>query len=175
MRRLAKDALCLAQKLPCYPAAASLFAREIDVEEAELADLVRHRKWFFPCYAGRILRADPRVRYLMVRRRNTIAGSVGLLQKVANDNSLDICWISALRVRTIYRRMGIGRQLMHAAIDKARRGGCRELRLSVGLWRTPAIKLYRTLGFVIVPEHARKWPHKRATLRPEMEMKLLLA
>ena len=53
-----------------------------------------------------------------------------------------------LMVASGYRRMGIGRALLDAAVDWARGAGIRKLELHVFPHNTPAIALYESYGFV---------------------------
>ena len=54
--------------------------------------------------------------------------------------------IHALYVSPAYRRQGIGRALLHAALEWGRSVGCTEAELSV-LVKNPARSLYQKLGF----------------------------
>jgi RimJ/RimL family protein N-acetyltransferase len=46
-----------------------------------------------------------------------------------------------------YRRRGIGRALLQAAIEWARENGVRKLELHVFTWNEPALRLYAAVGF----------------------------
>ncbi len=52
-----------------------------------------------------------------------------------------------LMVAQEWRRRGVGRALMEAAVEWARGAGVRKLELHVFPWNEPAIKLYEELGF----------------------------
>jgi putative acetyltransferase len=52
-----------------------------------------------------------------------------------------------LMVAAEHRRQGIGRMLLEAAIEWARRAGVRKLELHVFPWNEPAIRLYESVGF----------------------------
>ena len=56
-------------------------------------------------------------------------------------------WIGGMRVVPEARRRGLGRALMEAAIETARRRGVRRLRLEVLEQNEPAVRLYEQLGF----------------------------
>ena len=58
-----------------------------------------------------------------------------------------------LYVRPAYRESGLGKRLVEAAIDAARRTGYRELRLDTLSSMTSAQALYRRLGFVEIPPY----------------------
>jgi len=52
-----------------------------------------------------------------------------------------------MMVAASHRRRGIGRALLGAAVDWARRSGVRKLELHVFPWNEPAIRLYESFGF----------------------------
>lgn len=58
-----------------------------------------------------------------------------------------------LYVRSSARGMGIGKHLVEAAIDSARRHGYKELRLDTLATMAAAQALYRSLGFVEIPPY----------------------
>ncbi len=55
--------------------------------------------------------------------------------------------VSELFVEEAYRRRGIGRALLEAAIETAQREGAAELKLNTGFRNTAAQQLYYALGF----------------------------
>ncbi len=55
--------------------------------------------------------------------------------------------ISTLAVDPGYRRRGIGRQLLQAALDRATAAGAQAVTLEVRVSNAPAIALYRSFGF----------------------------
>jgi ribosomal protein S18 acetylase RimI-like enzyme len=54
-----------------------------------------------------------------------------------------------IQVDYSYRRRGIGRNLMIAAISDSARFGYKTIQLSVFESNTPAIRLYKSLGFLV--------------------------
>ena len=75
---------------------------------------------------------------------NRIVGNV-TLTRVSHDNRH---WqISNVAVEPAYRRRGIARELMSAAVDLARERGARWLSLQVRHGNTAAVTLYKRLGF----------------------------
>ena len=52
-----------------------------------------------------------------------------------------------LMVASSHRRQGVGRALLDAAVEWARRAGVRKLELHVFPWNEPAIRLYEGYGF----------------------------
>jgi ribosomal protein S18 acetylase RimI-like enzyme len=57
------------------------------------------------------------------------------------------CWIEDMYVREGARGTGLGRALLQAACEHARRRGCRRIELDVNEDNTPAIGLYQSVGF----------------------------
>jgi ribosomal-protein-alanine N-acetyltransferase len=66
----------------------------------------------------------------------------------------DVSDLQRIGVAPASRRSGLGRELLAAAVDVARRRGCARMLLEVDVARTPAIELYRSTGFV--PLHRRE-------------------
>jgi GNAT superfamily N-acetyltransferase len=56
--------------------------------------------------------------------------------------------IEAVRVASVYRGKGIGRQMFHYAIERARERGCYLVQLTTDKKRPEALKFYQGLGFV---------------------------
>ena len=67
---------------------------------------------------------------------------VGLLTYQLVDTTLEIVTLNA-----IDRRAGIGTMLIEAAVDKARRFGCREIRLTTTNDNVDALRFYQRRGF----------------------------
>lgn len=65
-----------------------------------------------------------------------------------------------LMVASDFRRQGVGRALLEAAVDWARGAGVRKLELHVFPWNEPAIALYERFGFE--REGFRKGHYRRA-------------
>jgi ribosomal protein S18 acetylase RimI-like enzyme len=87
------------------------------------------------------------LRGFVFEERGRIIGNVTLTL----DDSRTARWmISNVAVAEKYRRRGLGRQLMQAAIDEARERNARWLILNVRPWNTGAQQLYETLGFRVV-------------------------
>ncbi|MGH2993238.1 MAG: GNAT family N-acetyltransferase [Solirubrobacterales bacterium] len=57
------------------------------------------------------------------------------------------CWLEDLFVEEGARRLGIGRVLGQAALERASERGCRRVQLDVNEANPEALALYRNLGF----------------------------
>jgi ribosomal protein S18 acetylase RimI-like enzyme len=57
------------------------------------------------------------------------------------------CWLEDLYVRDDARGTGLGRALTEAVIERAAARGCARVELDVNTENTPALALYRSLGF----------------------------
>jgi ribosomal protein S18 acetylase RimI-like enzyme len=55
--------------------------------------------------------------------------------------------IEGVRIASMHRGLGLGRELIGWAIDQARQRGCRLVQLTSNKRRLDAIRFYRTLGF----------------------------
>lgn len=55
--------------------------------------------------------------------------------------------VAKMAVELSYQRAGIGRRLLHAAIEEARNAGAQRLYLETNHVLTPAIRLYESVGF----------------------------
>ena len=67
-----------------------------------------------------------------------------------------IAEMKRLYVRSEYRNAGLGRRLVAAIIDAARRGGYAELRLDTLSSMASAQALYRRLGFIEIPPYSNR-------------------
>jgi ribosomal protein S18 acetylase RimI-like enzyme len=79
----------------------------------------------------------------------TIAGYVKLRQATELKASRHVLHVAGLAVSPAHQRQGIGRALMEAAIEQARRRGARRLTLRVLGPNTRAQALYESLGFEV--------------------------
>lgn len=60
--------------------------------------------------------------------------------------------LDCLYVREPHRRSGLGKRLLQAVVDDARRRGVRELQWQTPAWNTAADRFYRRLGAVARPK-----------------------
>jgi ribosomal protein S18 acetylase RimI-like enzyme len=75
------------------------------------------------------------------------AGVAGLRYRYGVWWDAEDCNVEDVFVRADARGSGLGRELVSAAIDRARERGCRRLELDTGADNAPAQALYRSLGF----------------------------
>ncbi|HEY4977180.1 MAG TPA: GNAT family N-acetyltransferase [Gaiellaceae bacterium] len=66
------------------------------------------------------------------------------------------CRLAVIVVAEQARRQGVGRELLLAAEDEARRAGCDRIVLESGTWRDEAHDFYSTLGFESIALGFRK-------------------
>lgn len=62
----------------------------------------------------------------------------------------EICEMRTLFVRPAFRGLGVGRRLVEAALDEARRLGYISVRLDTLVFMESALTLYRSLGFYAI-------------------------
>jgi len=86
---------------------------------------------------------------LIAERKGKIVGWVKFVGPPKGTQGVTICYLTALRVRVPYRRMGIGRRLSREVIRKAVEEGCTRLFVSVRESNRPALLLYEKLGFKV--------------------------
>ncbi len=122
--------------------------------------LISDTSWRNVAEERRYLRALRRYRYAAVFVAETPEGIVGRLS-VARDPHPASAHVAdlGLMVASGYRRIGIGRALLDAAVDWARAAGIRKLELHVFPHNAPAITLYESYGFV--REGYRKGHYRR--------------
>ena len=109
--------------------------------------------------------APPRGRLLLAREYDQVMGCIAL-----RPLAPAICEMKRLFVRPEYRDRGLGRVLVEAIIEEARKIGYTHLRLDTIADRMDrAVALYRSIGFVEIPPYTEN-PVDSATF---MELDLL--
>ena len=109
--------------------------------------------------------APPRGRLLLAREFDQVMGCVALRR-----HGPTTCEMKRLFVRPEYRDRGLGRVLVEAIIEEARKIGYAHMRLDTIADRMDrAVALYRSIGFVEIPPY-RNNPVDSATF---MELDLL--
>jgi len=100
---------------------------------------------------------------LIATYNDVIAGTVALI-KVSNDEYE----FAKMAVDEAFQRKGVGEALSYAAFEKAKELGAKKVSLYSQTSLSPAIKLYRKLGFVEVPMDNHLY--KRANIKMEIEL-----
>jgi GNAT superfamily N-acetyltransferase len=77
----------------------------------------------------------------------TPAGVVQLRYRWSVWTEAEDCWLEDLYVLDEARGTGMGRALVAASLDRARKRGCRRVELDVNTGNPAARKLYESMGF----------------------------
>jgi ribosomal protein S18 acetylase RimI-like enzyme len=95
-----------------------------------------------------VLLRDPAAEFLLAAPdgAEAPAGICQLRYRLAVWTGADDCWLEDLFVASEARRSGLGRALVTAAVERARRRGCRRMELDVDEDNTAALAFYRALG-----------------------------
>ncbi|GEM_PF-321029 len=83
---------------------------------------------------------------IAAKHKGEIVGNVMVIMKENEDNS-QYGWIDDMFVSKDYRRLGIGKNLMLAAINNLRRLNIKESRLEVWSSNTRAMDMYNSVGY----------------------------
>jgi len=94
---------------------------------------------------ARRLLADPNAEFLLAGSPS--AGVCQLRYRLSIWTSVDDCCLEDLFVEDAARGSGLGRELVEAAVDRARRRGCARMELDADEANAPAVALYRSFGF----------------------------
>jgi GNAT superfamily N-acetyltransferase len=100
---------------------------------------------------------------LMAYYNGEIAGTVAL-----KYSSPGVFEFTKMAVSEKFRGKGIGRALAESAIDKARALAAHKIILYSSSKLTPALALYRKLGFVHIPVDG---PYKRSDVKMELDLR----
>ena len=115
--------------------------------------------------------ADPQGKILAAGGRILLAvdgeRAVGCCARVAmGEGEFEV---AKMAVTPVYQGRGVGRLVLERTLDLAREMGVRRLYLDTNHGLEPAIRLYRAVGFVDVPEErAEASPYARADVHMEM-------
>lgn len=87
--------------------------------------------------------------FLVARLRGRIAGYIRLVPPTSLSSNAHVRQIQGLAVDGWARRRGVGRALLDAALEEARRQGATRITLRVLGHNHPARTLYESAGFVV--------------------------
>jgi ribosomal protein S18 acetylase RimI-like enzyme len=93
----------------------------------------------------RRLLADPQTEFLI--GGEPAAGVCQLRYRFSVWTGTEDCWLEDIFVEPQARGSGVGRTLMEAAFDRARKRGCARIELDVNEANPAAMALYESLGF----------------------------
>ncbi|MGA7924798.1 MAG: GNAT family N-acetyltransferase [Candidatus Sulfotelmatobacter sp.] len=130
----------------------------------------------------RFFRIEPKETPVLADPQATILGAGGrIFFATANERCGGCCAlirlnhkefeVAKMAVEPSYQGTGIGRRLLHRAIEEGRRAGAQRLYLETNHVLTPAIRLYESLGFKHIPDN-RIVPSQYA--RADVYMELIL-
>jgi putative acetyltransferase len=111
----------------------------------------------------RFFRIEPKEENVLADPQRTILDQGGrIFVATAGDRCVGCCALIRLRdeefevakmaVEPSYQGAGIGRKLLHAAIEEGRNAGAQRLYLETNHILTPAIRLYESVGFKHIAE-----------------------
>jgi putative acetyltransferase len=113
---------------------------------------------------SRILASGGRIFFAHIENR--CVGCCGLLRSGANEFE-----VAKMAVTSSCQGSGVGRKLLHAAIEAARSAGARRLYLETNHILTAAIRLYESAGFKPVPpDRIVPSPYARADVYMEITL-----
>lgn len=140
--------------------------RERDlVDVVEIEETSGLNRWGYDAYR-RELFTNPNS--IMIVARSLVPGP-GVLGFFAGWIVEDELHVNNVAAHRDYRRMGVGRSLMEAAVDEARRRGVSEVLLEVRASNEGAQRMYRNLGFSFV---GRRRDYYRLPTEDALVMKL---
>jgi ribosomal protein S18 acetylase RimI-like enzyme len=97
---------------------------------------------------------DPATEFLLAAPGDgsPAAGVCQLRYRLSVWTGADDCWLEDLYVDDGARGAGLGRALVEAAFERARRRGCRRIELDVNESNAAALAFYEGLGFTTEPK-----------------------
>jgi putative acetyltransferase len=154
-------------------------AAEIGIRQFQAGDAAAFRR-LNEEWITRFFRIEPKEELILADPQGTILDMGGrIFFATAGERCVGCCALIRLRdkefevakmaVEPSYQGAGIGRRLLHAAIDEGRNAGAQRLYLETNHVLTPAIRLYESVGFKhidanrIVPS-----PYERADVYMEL-------
>jgi ribosomal protein S18 acetylase RimI-like enzyme len=96
--------------------------------------------------AAREFLKDPRHRLVVALDNHFVVGFVSAVIYVHPDKLAPELWINEIGVAPTHHRQGIGKALMQAILEEARKYGCFEAWVLTDRGNLPAMTLYRSAG-----------------------------
>jgi aminoglycoside 6'-N-acetyltransferase I len=90
--------------------------------------------------------ADPRHRLIVALDDDLIVGFVSAVIYVHPDKPAPELWVNEIGVAPTHQRKGIGKALMQAILDEAKRSGCTEAWVLTERDNLPAMAMYTSVG-----------------------------
>jgi aminoglycoside 6'-N-acetyltransferase I len=90
--------------------------------------------------------ADPRHRFVVALDGDLVVGFVSAVIYVHPDKSAPEMWINEIGVAPSHQRQGIGKSLMQAILEEAKRSGCTEAWVLTDRANIPAMAMYKSAG-----------------------------
>lgn len=89
---------------------------------------------------------DPRHRLVVALDDDLVVGFVSAVIYLHPDKPASELWINEIGVAPAYQRQGIGKRLMQAVLEEAKRSGCTEAWVLTERGNTAAMAMYRSAG-----------------------------
>lgn len=89
---------------------------------------------------------DPRHRLIVALEDDLVVGFVSAVVYLHPDKPAPELWINEIGVAPSHQRQGIGKALMQAILDEARRSGCTEAWVLTERDNLPAMAMYTSVG-----------------------------
>ena len=172
IRPLAIALLHRLQGLPGYRRLGRrLAAPRLTLRETTPADDLAVHRWLNPQDAAApVPQRNPAATHWVAEVDGRLAGIVQLVRHPPEHFPYTGYWLFGLTIKHGWRGLGVGAALSQAVLTRARAEGAPDLKLVVLADNTPAIRLYRKLGFEPYPLPAVEAP---AGLRRLVLRKLL--
>ena len=90
--------------------------------------------------------ADPRHRIVVALENDLVVGFVSAVIYVHPDKPAPELWINEIGVAATHQRQGIGKSLMQAILEEAKRSGCTEAWVLTDRSNLPAMAMYKSAG-----------------------------
>jgi ribosomal protein S18 acetylase RimI-like enzyme len=90
--------------------------------------------------------ADPRHRLVVALDGGLVVGFVSAVIYVQPDKPAPELWINEIGVAPTHQRQGIGKALMQAILEEAKKSGCREAWVLTDRANIAAMTMYKSVG-----------------------------